>query len=434
MKPRRFGAAGLVLFGLCLVTTAGVLAAGGSSGPAQVKYLTIDQNKTWAAVFSDITKNYAATAAGKGSTFTPDSVDQTALNQQVQLQAGSGALPFLYVTPATNVLKQLQQKGEALNVETEFKKLGVWNDVSPAAMSIIQQTDGAPIALPLELNIEGFWFNKALFAKEGLTPPTTWPELVADAAKFKAAGIQAFAASGIQGWPITRLISDYLFSELGPNAMTNVINGKTKLTDPAYVNAATQVANLGSAGYFGPGVASLDYSPAEAVFLNGQAAMFYMGSWAVSDFDNKSLDKIGIGDIGFFPFPHVPGGKGPNPLVPANAGQTTSVNAKLLTPATEGWLKYVAQNYGSIALGSVGAGTITGFKAAKTPASLSAPDKLVLSTLKTLKNPVLWFEALMSAQATTVAQHDAAPLVTGQMTPTQFMSAVQQAVAKGGNA
>ena len=101
------------------------------------------------------------------------------------------------------------------------------------------------------------------------------------------------------------------------------------------MNAATQVADLGAKGYFGPGVSSLDYTPAEDVFLTGKAAMFYMGSWAVESTSTiPSVDQIGVNNIGFFPFPHVPGGKGPNPLVPANAGQTTSINAKQLTPAT----------------------------------------------------------------------------------------------------
>lgn len=432
MKRRTLAIAGAFSAVFLVAAVTAFAAAGG--GAAKIGYLTINQNKTWAAVFKGITKAYAKTAAGKGSSFSADSVDQTSLNQQVQLQAGSGALPFLYVTPAANTLHQLYQKGEALNVVKEFKKLGVSKYLNPAAISIIEQTDnGVPDAIPLELNIEGFWYNKALFQKEGLTPPTSWPELVADAAKFQSAGIQPFAASGIQGWPLTRLISDYLFSELGPNAMTDVISGKAKLTDPAYVNAATQVANLGAKGYFGPGVASLDYSPAEAVFLNGQAAMFYMGSWATADFANGSLDKIGQSDIGFFPFPHVPGGKGPNPLIPANAGQTTSINAKKLTPAGAQWLKYMAMNYGSYSLGKTGGGVISGFTATKTPKTLSGPDKLVLSTLKTLKHPVLWFEALMNANATTTSQKDAASLVTGQMSPQDFMSNVQQAVSQGGN-
>jgi raffinose/stachyose/melibiose transport system substrate-binding protein len=418
---------------VCLAGAVGAAAATG--GPASVHYLSISQNTTWAATFNAITKAYAKTPAGKGSIFVNEPIDQTNLNQAVQLQAGQGDLPFLYVTPATNVLNQLAANGEALNIVKEAQKLGVAGDLSPAAMNIIKQVDaGKPNALPLELNIEGFWYNKALFKKAGVTPPTTWPQLVADAAKFQAAGIQPFAASGIQGWPLTRLISDYLFSELGSTAMSNVISGKAQLTSPTYVNAATQVADLGSKGYFGPGVASLDYTPAEDVFLTGKAAIFYMGSWATSDFDNPADDKIGVNDIGFFPFPHVPGGKGPNPLIPANAGQTTSVNAKKLTPANAAWLKYVIQNYGTYALGSVGEGTISGFKTAKYPSSLSAPDKLVLNTLKTLKSPVLWFEALFSAQATTTAQQDAAPLVTGQMSPMQFMTAVQAAVNQGGSA
>jgi raffinose/stachyose/melibiose transport system substrate-binding protein len=433
MTHRRFVTAGVVLV-VCLATGVGALAATSVGGPAKIKYLSISQNTTWAATFKAITKAYAKTAAGKGSTFTNEPFPQTNLNAQVQLQAGQGALPFLYVTPATNVLKQLRSKGEALNIETEFKKLGVWQDVSPAAMSIIDQVDGAPDALPLELNIEGFWYNKSIFAAHGITPPTTWPDLVADAAKLNSAGVQPFASSGIQGWPLTRLISDYLFSELGPTAMSNVVSGKASLTDPTYVNAATQVADLGAKGYFGPGVSSLDYSPAEDVFLTGKAAMFYMGSWATSDFDNASLDQIGINNIGFFPFPHVPGGKGPNPLVPANAGQTSSVNAKDLTPATAGWLKYMAQTYGTQALGKPGGGTISGFKVTKYPSSLSAPDKLVLNALKTLKNPVLWFEALFSAKATTTSQQDAAPLVTGQMSPMTFMTNVEAAVKQGGNA
>ncbi len=337
----------------CLAGAIGVQASRGAA--ASVSYLTIAQNTTWTTTFKAITQSFAGTAGGRGATFSPNPVDQTQLNQQVQLEAGSGTLPLLYVTPAANILNELATRGEVLDVEAEFKKLGVWGDLNPTAIAIIRQTDsGRADALPLELNIEGFWYNKSLFRRAGLTPPVTWPQLVADAAKLQSDGIQPFAASGIQGWPLTRLISDYLFSELGPGAMSAVTAHRATLTSAPYVAAATQVAELGTKGYFGRGVASLDYAPAEDAFLTGGAAMFYMGSWAVADFDNPGLDAIGLANIGFFPFPHVPGGKGPDPLIPANAGQTTSINAKLLTPADEQWLKYVAQNYGNVALGPVG--------------------------------------------------------------------------------
>jgi raffinose/stachyose/melibiose transport system substrate-binding protein len=52
-----------------------------------------------------------------------------------------------------------------------------------------------------------------------------------------------------------------------------------------------------------------------------------------------------------------------------------------------------------------------------------------LHLIKTTKSPVLWFEALFGAKATTISQKDAAPLVTGQMSPQQFMSNVQAALS-----
>ncbi len=76
---------------------------------------------------------------------------------------------------------------------------------------------------------------------------------------------------------------------------------------------------------------------------------------------------------------------------------------------------------------------MSGFKITRVPGNLSSPARLVLNTLTHLRRPVLWFEALMSAQATSVSQKDAALLVTGQMTPMQFMAAVQAALAAGEN-
>ncbi|MEU1161910.1 hypothetical protein ABZ372_14690, partial [Streptomyces sp. NPDC005921] len=55
---------------------------------------------------------------------------------------------------------------------------------------------------------------------------------------YGAKGIQPFSASGQQGWPLTRLISGYLYRSLGPDALKDVADGKARLTDPGYVKAA----------------------------------------------------------------------------------------------------------------------------------------------------------------------------------------------------
>jgi raffinose/stachyose/melibiose transport system substrate-binding protein len=380
---------------------------------------------TWNQVLTALTKQYARLAPG--TSFKYDYVPQTQINQKIQLLASQNALPLLYNTPANDTLFQLRKKGDVLDVAKEAKKLGVSNDIVPAASAILRRLyGGSVLSLPLEFNIEGVWYNKKIFAANGIAVPKTWDQLVAAAAKLKAAGIQPFAASGIQGWPITRLIGNYLFSTLGADAMENVQQGKAKLTDPKYVAAAQAVADLGAKGYFGDGVGSLDYTPAEDLFLQGKAAMFYMGSWILGELNDPKQDAIGLENVGYFPFPAVAGGKGPATIIPMNAGQPSSVNPRKLDAGNTAWLKYAMQHYGDVAMTLKG--QVTGFKVHKYPANLSPATKLVVSTLATAKNPVLWFEALFSAKATTVSQQDATPLVTGQMSAQTFMANVQAAI------
>ncbi len=427
----RFVAAAVAAAGVLLaaVFAAGASATAGTatkSPAAHIDYLSVDQNTVWAPLLNAMTNKYKRIAPG--SSFKDSTIPQQDLNQRIQLLASQNALPLLYNTPANDLLFQMAKRGEVVDVAKEFKKLGVSKDLVPAAAAILKQIySGRVLSLPLEFNIEGVWYNKKIFAQNGITVPKTWDQLVADAAKLQAKGIQPFAASGIQGWPITRLVGNLIFSKLGADALEKIQTGKAKLTDPQYVWAAQQVADLGKKGYFGQGVASLDYGPAEDVFLQGKAAMFYMGSWALADFNDPTKNKLGVASIGFFPFPGVSGGKGPSALVPMNAGQPTSINPKKLTPANELWLKYIAQHYGDEAMRQKG--QVTGFVVHKFPAKLSPLTKLVVHQLAVTKNPVLWFEALFSAKATTVSQQDAAPLVTGQMSPQSFMSAVQQAVS-----
>lgn len=115
----------------------------------------------------------------------------------------------------------------------------MYDQLEPAAVSTIKALYGGKLdVLPYEYNIEGIFYNKKTFTDNGIAVPGTWDELVAAAAKLEAKGIQPFSASGQQGWPLTRLISGYLYRSLGPDALKDVADGKARLTDPGYVKAA----------------------------------------------------------------------------------------------------------------------------------------------------------------------------------------------------
>ncbi len=396
-----------------------------SSGPLSIHFLSVQlATGVWPTTLTTITKEYAKTHSG--ATFTLDYVPQANLNQKVQLVAAQGALPVLYNTPPSDLLAQLVKNGEALDLDSTFQQLGVADQLVPSAVTLLKKVYGTPLtALPFELNMEGFWYNKKIFSQNGLQPPTTWDELEQIASKLQQKGIQPLAASGIQGWPLTRLISGYLFRKLGPNALDNIKSGQAKLTDPAYVEAAQAVANLGKQGYFGKGVATLDYTPALDLFEQGKSAMIYMGSWELASFNNPSLTTIGASNVGYFPFPNIVGGVGSSDQTPMNAGQPTSVNKAKYNTAVGQWLAYMAQNYGDVAIKQ---GAVTGFVVHNRPATLPALTTLVIDQIAKVTQPVLWFEALFSTKATNISQQDAAPLVTGAMSPASFMSAVQQAL------
>lgn len=398
-----------------------------SNGSAAIEFLSVQQaNQGWPLILTTLTQQYAKDHPG--TTFKVNFVGSpTQLIQQIQLLAGQGALPILYNTPSNDLMTQLSKNGELLDLDSTFQQLGVSDQLVPAAVTIAKKIYGSPLTvLPFELNIEGFWYNKKIFTQNNIQPPQTFDELTRIAANLQQKGIQPFTASGTQGWPITRLISNYLYRKIGPGAMDNIKNGQAKLTDSTYVEAAQAVANLGKQGYFGKGVATLDYQPAEDLFLQGKAAMYYMGSWAVRDFTNPSMTKIGESNIGYFPFPNVTGGAGSSDQIAMNDGQTTSVNKAKYNSAIGGWLAYVAKNYGDLALQKEGA--VTGFVVHNKPANIDPLTTAILDQIAKVQQPVLWFEAQFSQKATNISQQDAALLVTGAMSPKDFMTAVQGAL------
>ncbi|MEU6841728.1 extracellular solute-binding protein [Streptomyces sp. NPDC046716] len=413
---------------LALFTAAcGGSGGGSASAPKDFSYLTVNENATVKTALGTLSKG-ACADENKALPLKVESVPQTGLDQKLQLLAGQNALPVQFAAGnAPALTDKLYKSGKVADLEKELDKLGVLDQIQPAAISTIKALYGGKMeVLPYEYNIEGIFYNKKIFAKNGISEPGTWDELTTAAAKLEAKNVQPFSASGQQGWPLTRLISGYLYRSLGPDALKDVQDGKAKLTDPQYVKAAQEIADLGKKGYFGKGVGSIDYDTAANQFLTGKAAMFYMGSWALTNIADKKANTVGADNIGFMPFPAVSGGKGSIDQYPSNVGLGITLG-KNIDPKTGDWVSCIAKNYGSTALKDQG--SISGFKTNTDVKDANAVTGKVRKTIGDSKQNVLWFEALFSTKATTVSQTNAASLVNGTMSPKQFMQTVQDALS-----
>lgn len=398
--------------------------AAGGKDPSKLTYLVNVENGNIPPVLEAMSKG-ACKAQNDALPLETNSIPQADLDAKIQLLVGQDALPAMFAaggTPAEG--EKLWKAGKLVDFDKALTELGVHDMIEPGAISTIKKLYGGGFSfLPFQYNIEGIFYNKKMFADRGIAEPKTWDELMQASATFKSQGILPFTASGEQGWPITRLLSGYIYRSLGPDALQKVADGQAKLTDAQYVAAAQKIADLGRQGYLNDKIASLDYDGAQNEFLNGRAAMFYMGTWALTAVNDPAQNKIGMDNVGFMPFPAVTGGAGDIAQYPSNVGLPSTFGSQTFGPKVKAWVKCITENFGEMSLRDQN--TISGFKVKNEVPNQPAITKDVQQRISTSTESVLWFEALFNAKAGQDSSKNAALLVTGQMSPQEFMSTLQ---------
>lgn len=171
--------------------------------------------------------------------------------------------------------------------------------------------DGKLYGLPRNTDIEGIYYNKKMFDDNGWRVPETYDELLALAETINDAGIIPMAMDGGDGWPMAIYFSDLLFKITGDyRELVSGALASGDFSDPAFVQATQLLKDAADAGLFQTGYDSQDYGTAMNLFTNGQAAMFYMGSWEASMALNEDIPQEIRENIRVFTMPVVEGGKG----------------------------------------------------------------------------------------------------------------------------
>ncbi|MGD0174494.1 MAG: extracellular solute-binding protein, partial [Anaerolineales bacterium] len=77
---------------------------------------------------------------------------------------------------------------------------GAWrNTFAPGALGVYS-VNGKNYGVPWDMGMVGWWYNKDLFTKAGITVPTTWTDLLADVKTLKAAGITPISLGEKDTW------------------------------------------------------------------------------------------------------------------------------------------------------------------------------------------------------------------------------------------
>ena len=206
--------------------------------------------------------------------------------------------------------------------------------------------DGKLYGLPRNTDVAAFYYNQKMFDDNGWSVPKTYDELLDLAKKINDAGITPLAMDGGDGWPMAVYLSDILFKLTGTDYSQKVSDAiaNKDFSDADIKKAVEILKESADAGLFQKGYDSQDYATAQNLFTNGQAAMYYMGSWDASMALNEDIPEEIRTNIRMFTMPVIDGGKGTATDIAAwnGGGYAVSANSSVKDEAIK-FLNYMYQ-------------------------------------------------------------------------------------------
>lgn len=213
------------------------------------------------------------------SPFTPYPLNPTRANEApIQYWASAGAF-------------------EPLNGQSFLKN---YTPTAVAAETYQGQTYGVSTGMYQE----GVFYNKAVFTKYHLTPPTTYSQFLALCQTLKSKGVQPlYTALGNVGavylqFMYYEAMTDLMYpSAPSHNLSQDLMKGTVQWTNPGFVQGMSEEKTI--AQYLEPNFTGVPWESMPGNFAKGDAAMLLDGSWDLPSVQQAN-PKL---QVGYFPLP-----------------------------------------------------------------------------------------------------------------------------------
>ena len=250
-----------------------------------------------------------------------------AYKTKIRTALGAGAGPTLIYNKGGGILDSYVEAGKVVDLTSEFA--GTSEGFLPFALEPAT-VDGALYAIPMKAVAPVvMYYNEDVLDSVGLTPPTTWDELLEAVTVLRDADIAPFALAGGSKWP-ELMWQEYLVDRIGgPEVFDAILAGEDDAwSHPAILEANTLIQDLVEAGGFADGFSSVttDSSADAALLYTGKAAMLLQGTWVNSTFRSQA-PEFADSSLGYGTFPSVEGGVGDVANIVGNPTSYFSVSA-----------------------------------------------------------------------------------------------------------
>ncbi len=233
-----------------------------------------------------------------------------------------------YQNDASSIIKVKFASGEVPDVMTTYEQefvdqgkymdlsdMNEWWDrlISSMRASCTDLKTGKQYRVCTNMTMAGFFYNKEIFSKLGLTPATTWDEFVQNLTviREKMPDVDPWFIFGKEAWHLGHLIEfiphGYLKQSLGAleckTAMLNNDSAKLNFgaSDGCMAVFAQNMLDLQAKGLINEDVLTATSDNCVEAFVTGKAAMFSNGMWALSGILEANPDMAD--KIGFAPYP-----------------------------------------------------------------------------------------------------------------------------------
>lgn len=234
--------------------------------------------------------------SGVKITYVP--IKNTEYNSWLREQLDNGTGPDLFYSRSYATGAELCANG--YNVVCN-DIAGVQENFTDNARNAFTDGDGHVFAVPFAAVSHFVYYNKAVFAEQGITElPATYEDFIALCQQLKDAGVTPLANGIAENWDILEcvllgMIPNYITAE----ERAAYESGEKKLNDETWLKIYEDFAKL--VPFLPDGFEAIGNTDSVQFFGMGQSAMFIDGSWDYGALNNKE-DYPDL-DLGFFPIP-----------------------------------------------------------------------------------------------------------------------------------
>ncbi len=203
-------------------------------------------------------------------------------NATLRLQLESGTAPDVFYARSYATGQDLFSEGYMLDMsDADF----VAERYDEGARAPWQMEDGTQFAMPLVAVSHGVYYNQDLFDELGLEIPQTAVEFIEVAEQIKDAGYIPVANGLADEWDIAEVVWMNIAPSFlgGREARLEYEAGERPFNDDAMVSVFRAMESLEP--YLPDGYQAISYNDSKALFLLGEAAMWFDGSWTISEFE-----------------------------------------------------------------------------------------------------------------------------------------------------